>query len=128
MPEPQAGEPKAWLKHAKSDLLIASNRTSEEILLDTLCCHAQQAAEKSIKALLVKDHLEVPKTHNIKLLMETLSSQLIIPPEINAASILTDYAITARYPGEWEKVNAEEYKKAIELANKVYDWSAALIG
>jgi HEPN domain-containing protein len=42
-----------WLRHAKSDLAVATQTKNADILLETLCFHAQQAAEKSLKAVLL---------------------------------------------------------------------------
>jgi len=39
--------PETWLKHAKSDLLLSKIGDRNEILLNQLCFHAQQTAEKS---------------------------------------------------------------------------------
>ena len=47
---PEAGTPRDWLRHARSDLSLARIPLPENVLLETLCFHAQQAAEKSIKA------------------------------------------------------------------------------
>jgi HEPN domain-containing protein len=42
-----------WLRHAKSDLALARLQPSPDVLLAQLCLHAQQAAEKALKAILV---------------------------------------------------------------------------
>src|SRR6266571_2005457 len=51
---PTPGSPEDWLRHARSDLALAQQRSAPEILLTTLCFHTQQAAEKGIKAVLVQ--------------------------------------------------------------------------
>jgi len=46
---------KFWLKKAESDLKCASHEIShEDSALDMVCFHAQQAAEKSLKAFFVR--------------------------------------------------------------------------
>jgi HEPN domain-containing protein len=47
-----------WLVYARSDLELARRGKSPAILLETLCFHAQQAAEKALKAVLI--HLGIP--------------------------------------------------------------------
>lgn len=42
--------------------------------MDTVCFHAQQAAEKSLKALLVSRDIEYPLTHDIELLLQLCGS------------------------------------------------------
>jgi HEPN domain-containing protein len=49
-PRPDTAE--AWLEHARSDLKIAQASIPDAYLED-LCYHAQQCAEKALKALLV---------------------------------------------------------------------------
>ncbi len=44
----------AWLAKARSDLLcIRNNLASDDVPTDAVCFHAQQAAEKALKALIV---------------------------------------------------------------------------
>ena len=45
------GSPSDWLRHACSDLELARVARTPKILLEGLCFHAQQAAEKALKAL-----------------------------------------------------------------------------
>ena len=45
---PEAGSPRDWLRLAKADLAIARLELPPDGLLELLCFHAQQAAEKSI--------------------------------------------------------------------------------
>ena len=47
-----SGSPVDWLRYAESDLEIARIPQSFRILLEGLCFHAQQAAEKTLKAVL----------------------------------------------------------------------------
>lgn len=42
-----------WLAYADSDLAVARGADRPGVLTETLCFHAQQAAEKAIKAVLV---------------------------------------------------------------------------
>lgn len=59
------GNPADWLRHARSDLAVAEGLVSGDVLVETLCYHAQQAVEKSLKAVLVYRGIEFPYTHNI---------------------------------------------------------------
>ena len=88
-----------------------------------LCFHAQQAAEKSLKAVLLAREIEFPKTHNLRVLRDLLPRTLPVPPEVEQAVELSDYATMARYPGAYEPVTEEEYREAIRLAEAVRDWA-----
>ncbi len=47
----EPGSPADWLRHAASDLKLARIARPPEVLLEALCFHAQQAAEKALKAV-----------------------------------------------------------------------------
>ncbi len=124
---PLPGSPEDWLRYSYSDLALARVQRSLEILLEGLCFHAQQAAEKALKAVLVAKGFPFPKTHNIRTLLDLLPQDVIPPPEIEDAAGLTDYAVMSRYPGDVESVDKEEYLEAVRLAEGVVCWAERLI-
>ena len=81
--------------------------------------HAQQCAEKYLKAYLVCRGVDFPYTHNISTLLELCSDYAAWPTSLREAEELTDYAITTRYPGEDEEVTQDEAVNAIDIAQKV---------
>ena len=98
------GSPADWLRHAYSDLESArARKLSDNILVEELCFHAQQAVEKSLKGMLVAKGIPFPKTHNIRTLLDLLLKDIAMPREVEAAASLTDYAIMSRYPGHWNQ-------------------------
>lgn len=48
------GSPSMWLAYARSDLALARVGPGAEVLAEALSFHAQQAAEKGLKAVLVR--------------------------------------------------------------------------
>lgn len=98
-----------------------------EVLIETLCFHAQQAAEKAIKAALIAKGIAPPHTHNIGILLDRLPPGVVVPFGLDEAAALTDFAVTARYPGEHEPIAAEEYREAIQLAETIVLWAEAVI-
>lgn len=53
---------RAWVLKAEHDLLnIENNLAAREIPWDTVCFHAQQCAEKYLKALLVSCKIDPPE-------------------------------------------------------------------
>ncbi len=54
-----------WMRHARSDLAVARMVDEEQIAPEILAFHAQQAAEKALKALLVQRQVEFPRLHVI---------------------------------------------------------------
>jgi HEPN domain-containing protein len=93
-------------------------------LPEDLCFLAQQAAEKALKALLLELDGEFPRTHAIAALLQLAQRHAEVPEEIRDAIDLTDYAVQARYPGDYYPVDEAEHARAIELARRVVDWVA----
>jgi HEPN domain-containing protein len=69
MPERYPPEdPREWLNRARSNLLQAKAQR-RGVYLEDLCFSAQQAAEKAIKALLIKYDVKFPYTHDLAKLL-----------------------------------------------------------
>ncbi len=117
------GSPEDWLRRAHSDLALARMPPFTGVLLEDLCFHAQQAAEKALKAVLVDSSIPIPRTHNITRLLELIPGDLTQPRAVQEAMILTDYAVASRYPGAYEPVEEEELQEAVALAVAVVSWA-----
>ena len=100
--EDRPGSPDDWLSHARSDLALAEISPPENVMLEGLCFHAQQAVEKAIKALLISYNLEFPRTHNIGAPLDLLPDTVLVPSEVEESVSLTAYAVMTRYPGDTE--------------------------
>jgi HEPN domain-containing protein len=90
-----------WVAKAEADWRGAARLArGSERLHDLVCFHCQQSAEKYLKALLEELGQTIPKTHDLERLVDLLlpqhadlrRHQRILRP-------LTEFAITARYPG-----------------------------
>ena len=114
-----------WLEYAESDMELAKKgKVSRKIKFETLCFHAQQAAEKTIKAVLIFNHIDFPKTHEIEVLLKILTKNDVnIPKPVAESKYLTKYAVTKRYPGEEMEVNKKEYNEAVKVASLVLKWA-----
>lgn len=124
---PVCGGSDDWLSRARSDLALASVRPAKNIRLEDLCYHAQQSVEKALKAILIYSESAFPRTHNIKTLTGLLPQGIFRDPILDAAAILTDYAVTARYPGEVEPVTKDELKTALHIAREALAWAESVI-
>jgi HEPN domain-containing protein len=125
--KPEPGSAADWLRRAHSDLALASIALPAGVLYTELCFHAQQAAEKSIKAVLVHYGIEFRKVHNIDYLLTLLPKEVLLPPEVADAVGLTSYAVALRYPGDYEDVTEEAYREAIQAARVVVAWAERII-
>jgi HEPN domain-containing protein len=129
LPEkPEPGSPADWLRRARSDLALACALLPPDVLYNELCFHAEQAAEKSIKAVLVERGIEFRKVHSIAYLLRLLPPDIPLPPEAAEAVSLTIYAVIARYPGDYEEITEEIYREAVRIARVVFTWAEQVIG
>ena len=125
---PTPGSPEDWLRHARSDLALAQQRQVPEVLLAALCFHAQQAVEKSLKAVLLQRGMAFPYTHDLaRIITLVKSTGLPWPEELEAAAALTVYPTGSRYPGPSGEITDEEYCQATALAKRVLDWAENII-
>jgi HEPN domain-containing protein len=107
-----------WLEFAEEDLRLARHglTLTSGVPYRLIAFHAQQCAEKYLKAYLVYHGIDFPYTHNISRLLELCAKKGGWVDEVTEAEELTPFAITARYPGEDEKVAENESIHAIEVA------------
>jgi HEPN domain-containing protein len=78
---PEPGSAGDWLRRAKSDLALASVPRPPDVMYNKLCFHAQQAVEKSLKAMLIAEHIEFPRVHHIGYLLGLLPQEINLPIE-----------------------------------------------
>src|SRR5438128_11576514 len=97
---PDPTRPQEWLRRARSNLHRAKILGNDpEVVHEDLCFDAQQAAEKSLKGLLV--HL----ANHFRKRIVRISLRLLcragtaVPAGVLEAGLLTQYAVDTRYPG-----------------------------
>lgn len=111
----------AWISKAKHDIGMAKLAITDGCeFTDSICYHCQQYAEKIIKAQLIKNGVEAPKTHSLSYLLDLLADNTIITDVIyDLAETLEDYAVGVRYPADDFEPTADDaktaYKAAIEI-------------
>lgn len=113
---------KQWIKKAENDLINAKNSINikPNPPLDTVCFHAQQCAEKYIKAYLVFNNIEFEKTHDISDLLALASTvDKSFLTLLDEGKKLTPYAVEVRYPMLFEEITLQEAKEAVEIAEKI---------
>jgi HEPN domain-containing protein len=110
-----------WLLRADNDLKVAEHEMGtpkDELVTEAVCFHCQQAAEKYLKAYLVRRSVDFGKTHNLEYLIELCSKQ---DEEFRTLEVgnLTFYAVEVRYPDEFYTPGVEEARESIEIAKRV---------
>ncbi len=112
-----------WLDKAEGDFELAKHLVSENApFLEAVCLHAQQAAEKYLKAFLVEHQVEFPKTHNLGHLLDlsaTIDSSLA--KTLKQITVLNPYGVDYRYPGDFPEITQEDAGEALKLASMVRD-------
>lgn len=127
-PEPgRADSPETWLENARADLALARIELPPGGLYEHLCFHAQQAAEKSLKAALLALGTEFPFTHNLQALIDILPAGLQVPDDVARAVDLNPYAVATRYPGELEPATEEDRREAVSAAEAVLLWAESVV-
>jgi HEPN domain-containing protein len=95
---------------------------------EDLCFHAQQAAQKALKAVYLHYGWTFRYVHDLEELITHLRENgLHVPEAVEDAVVLTSYAFEARYPSLAEPVSEEEYRQAIKLAQTVVGWAEETI-
>jgi len=123
-----AGSPESWLEHARSDLRLAQLAVGQGVLPEQICFHAQQAVEKTFKAVLLARKVEFPLTHDLEVLLSIFDrAGIIVPDELQDAGILTPYAVETRYPGAWGEISEMEMSHTLSLAQAAIHWAEEIL-
>jgi HEPN domain-containing protein len=116
-----------WVEKAEGDFNTAQRelRARKRPNYDAACFHAQQCAEKYLKARLQESSLRFAKTHDLvrllDLLLPSLPSIGLLRPRLSGLNI---YAVEIRYPSDFATkaqakqavIDCGEVRKAIRLA------------
>lgn len=111
-----------WLKRAESDFAAAELLVNNVTALEAMGFHCQQAAEKSLKGLLIVHDIQPPKTHWFDELIDLCAQKEPgFKQFIAEAKALTPFAVKLRYDTQfWPSV--DEGRTALEQARRIYDF------
>ncbi len=111
-----------WVSYADEDLIMAKHglKIAENCPYRLIAYHAQQCAEKYLKAYLVFCRIDFPYTHDISELLELCSyTGANWVDKIQEAEELTLYAVATRYPRLSDKVTKEDAYRSIQIAERL---------
>ena len=121
-------EVQAWWALSASDLRVA------RVVLDlappewhVACFHAQQAAEKALKALLEAHEFPVPRTHDLALLVQRLSVVGPTHEVVEPAIRLSIHGVGPRYPGPSGEATEVDARTAVADAAAIREWAERLL-
>jgi HEPN domain-containing protein len=116
-------DPSAWVARAEEDLILARSalRRKQPLTYGTTF-HAQQCAEKYLKALLLAQGQVFPRTHDLAALSDLcMQHGISLPVPQDALERLAAYAVQVRYPGE--DPAPEEARDALQIAQAVRQYA-----
>lgn len=113
----------AWVRKAEHNLVALDSISSgDDPPWDIVVFHAQQAAEKFLKALLVLRGHQPPKTHDLPRLLALCASEA---PELAAFAddcfFLSPLAVRSRYPGDEPETAREDAERGAQIARRIRD-------
>lgn len=110
---------RAWLDFRAAERLLADDSDLAEPAL----YHCQQAAEKILKAFLVRQSQPFARTHNLVALLGLCTA---VDSEFStledAAKALTPYAEVFRYPNEIAEPTTDEIEDALQFMRQLFSF------
>jgi HEPN domain-containing protein len=108
-----------WLVKAEGDRSVAvSLLRRKKAPCDIICFHAQQAAEKYLKAVLQERRTRFGRTHRLGKLVELMGGEAgTLPLMADDLRHLSDYAVIARYPGF--NANLQDARNAVAAMKRI---------
>lgn len=98
------------------------------VYTEAVAFHSQQAAEKFVKALLVRHQVEFPKTHDIPLLRGLLARiDAGLATQLAFADWLTPFGVDIRYPSQARELPDDVGERALDAARRVRESAMAAL-
>ena len=121
-PPTPADAAKRWLRFALDDLTVAEGAVARGDFAPHIACfHAQQCAEKALKAILVFLQIRFPFRHDlneVRGLIPTGWDVVTAHPRLGA---LSQWATVGRYPGNWPEATDQDARDAAKEARAVWE-------
>ena len=115
-------EIRRWLRFAREDLEAVEALLGEADFIPRHACWlAQQAAEKALKAALVSQRVHFPFRHDLDALRNLLHERWHVKTQHPDLAELTEWAVEARYPGDWPDATVGDARRAGEPARGGYE-------
>jgi HEPN domain-containing protein len=123
----QADLARELLDLAADDLEAARALVNVSAVTDAIVgFHAQQAAEKALKAALAAHGRDFPFTHNIALLLQLCEDgRIALPAALDVLDLLTPYGVGGRYGAR--SPGAVDRAKALSLAEEAVSWARTVV-
>ena len=116
---------KEWVKAAYDDIILLEEIKNNKHLTSIIAFHSQQAIEKSLKALLIEQEINIPKIHSLNKLFNECKNQISLT-DSQIVNKLDKLYIDSRYPGDmgllpYGKPTIEDAKEFYTFAQDLFD-------
>lgn len=112
-------EAKEWMKKSREDMGTASY-TLKGRKLNAAVFFAQQAAEKSLKALQIEKLGRFDRIHDLLALAKTVNAPENI---IGCCTAINPFYTITRYPDSEERLSKKEAASLVKKAKEVVEWA-----
>jgi len=106
-----------WMSMAREDLVGAERSAADSQLAPRLACYwAMQSAELALKAVLVAEDVDPPKTHDLLDLANRCADPGVRALDIGSLAFLSQFAAAARYPADAPDITDDTPDALIAIA------------
>ena len=125
-----------WIREAEHTLRVAETISKQPEAYNVVCFLAEQAAQKSLKAVRYLDGARLVSIHSVSELIKQVSQNRpeFLPLKPRGA-ILDQYYITTRYPDAVaepaipsELFSQQQAEEALSIARAIFEQSKSVIG
>ena len=120
-PNLHSNNPNEWIEFAEGDLAVA---LASGFRPEYRCYHAQQAAEKALKALVLARGMQLKRIHSLQILLDDLKADGVkIPAAVDKVRNLDPFGVDARYPMRGKPSGKFDPEDAVEKARVALEWA-----
>jgi HEPN domain-containing protein len=118
-----------FLRKANQDMTVLEKwRQDPDITDEILGFHAQQAAEKMLKAALAYHGIEFPLTHRLTDLIDlSKEHNIALPDRVEDVRFLTPFAVEFRYDFYEEDEEYVDFEEVFALLTELRKWAYTVI-
>ncbi len=110
-----------WLRYAREDLITAETLLKQpHVPPRQACWHAQQAAERALKAALIFLQTDFRRTHDLNVLQDLLPDSWQLKTTPSNLADLNRWAVEARYPENMQEATEADASEAVKQAQSVW--------
>lgn len=115
-------------KASQDEAVVRKFLDDPEVADEVVAFHAQQAAEKTLKAVLALKGIRYGKVHDLAHLLDLLSDQgMVISQRLAEVCLFTPFAVEYRYEDWGGEEDPFDRQWALNLIGDVRKWAEAVV-